>query len=66
MAACIGETADWNAASRNTAVSNPSRMTARKAITTSAAADPLARALPAAFCRSDFRPRECARIQSTM
>ena len=36
MPAVVGLVADWNAASRKTAVSRPSRSTAKKAMPTSA------------------------------
>lgn len=66
IAACSGDTADWKAASRKTDVSKPSRMTARKAMTISAPAEPRANALPAAPCRLLRRSRECLRIHRIM
>ena len=47
----------WNAASRNTAVSNPSRSTAKNAIATSAVVVPLASAPAALSSIDDFIPR---------
>ena len=56
----------WNVASRNTAVSKPSRSTARNAITTSARPEPDASAEAAAPSRSPFRSRACRRMKMIM
>ena len=56
----------WNAASRKTAVSSPSRTTARNAIATSASAEPSASADAALERSSPASPRPCRRIQKTM
>ena len=53
----------WNVASRKTAVSKPSRRTARKAIATRARAEPRASAAAAAPSSSPFMARACLRIQ---
>jgi hypothetical protein len=56
----------WNVASRKTAVSKPSRSTARKAIITRARLDPSASAEAAAPWRSFFMLRACLRMNTTM
>ncbi len=56
----------WNAASRKTAVSSPSRSTAKNAIATSAQADPVAIAVAACASSSARSPRACRRIQTIM
>ena len=67
MPAAVESPDAWKAASRKTAVSSPSRRTAKKAIATSAQAEPSAsargRRSPAA---SPARPRACRRIQTIM
>ena len=55
-----------NVASRNTAVSKPSRNTARNAMITSARLDPSARAEAAAPSRSPLRWRACLRMNKIM
>lgn len=62
MPAAPGLLADWNAASRNTAVSKPSRSTARNAITTRVATDPPAIASAAFDSRSPLMVRAFLRI----
>ena len=54
----------WNAASMNTAVSRPSRSTARNAITIRPIAEPSTSATEARACRSPLRSAECRRIQT--
>ena len=56
----------WNVASRKTAVSKPSRSTARNAITHQGPADPSARAEAAAPWRSFFMLRACLRMKTIM
>ena len=57
---------DWNAASRNTAVSNPSRSTAKKAMPTSAVVVPLASADAALSSIEDFSSRAWRFIHTTI
>ena len=64
--AVTGLVADWKAASRKTAVSKPSRSTARNAIPTRAHVEPRASALSAAASSSRRMERACPRIQMIM
>ena len=64
--ALAGLSAFWKIASRKTTVSSPSRMTARKAIATSAVAEPLASAAPALARSEPERSRAWRRIHTTM
>ncbi len=56
----------WNVASRKTAVSKPSRSTARNAIATKARLDPVASAEAAAPWRSFLSLRACFRMKTIM
>ncbi len=66
MPALVGSAAPWKTASRKTTVSMPSRRTAKKAMPTSAIADPFVSASAADECSSDFIDRACLRIQKIM
>ncbi len=66
MPALAGSVAPWKTASRKTTVSIPSRSTAKKAMPTSAIAEPFVSASAAEECSSVFMCRACRRIQKIM
>ena len=64
--AVVGSSALWKAATRKTAVSSPSRKTAKNAIATSALTEPSASAARVLSRSSPARPRAWRRIHTTM